>query len=242
MNSMNVILNFPLLLLPLCLVNAAESETFCSTMNGESLRYTVRSRKNETSHRIVSVDLQKDSVRNKEKNATKGDVDVEVAHTYLQYSGKERIMLSTVVSTTELKSSAWTDDYELFPGLGFYKLHTNVENWETARSICVREGAHLIVINSDAEVEVVNTIFTRKPKFAGATYSHHVFVGVHDYLTEGQYMAVTGEPLDKTGYSSWAPGQPNGGSAENYLVADENGLLYDGLNTAKLGFICEKQL
>ncbi|XP_067004839.2 hemolymph lipopolysaccharide-binding protein-like isoform X2 [Anabrus simplex] len=239
MNSMITIPNFILLLLPACLVHTAESETFCSAMNGESLRYTVRSRKNETSHRIVSVDLQKDSVRNKGNNATTGDVDLDVAHTYLQCSGKERIMLSTIAST-ELKSSRWREDHELFPGLGFYKLHTNAVDWETARSICVREGGHLIVINSDAEPEVVKKFFSRKPKFTGARNNDYVFVGVHDYLKDGQYMAVTGEPLDKTGYSRWAPGEPNQGSEANYVVADKDGLLYDA--KSQYGFICEQQM
>ncbi|XP_068084060.1 hemolymph lipopolysaccharide-binding protein isoform X2 [Anabrus simplex] len=192
MDSMNAILNFLLLLLPLCLVNGAESETFCSAINGESFRYTVRSRRNETSHRIVSVDLQKDSAPQRKNHSTNGDVVLDVAHTYLQCSGKERITLSSVASTMELQSSASREGYELFPGLGFYKLHTKAVDWETARSICVREGGHLIVINSDVEADVVKKFFSRKPKFTGTKYNDFVFVGVHDYLKEGQYMAVTG--------------------------------------------------
>ncbi|XP_068083964.1 uncharacterized protein [Anabrus simplex] len=139
--KMNAILNFLLLLLPLCLVNGSESETFCSAMNDESLRYTIRSRKNETSHRIVSVDLQKDSALNKWGNATT-DVDMDVAHTYLQCGGKERIMLSTM---------------------------------------------------------------------------------------------ATSEPLDKTGYSRWVSGQPDGNNGQNYIGANKDGLLRDIPNTFKLG-------
>ncbi|XP_067004844.2 hemolymph lipopolysaccharide-binding protein [Anabrus simplex] len=238
---MNAIFNFfLLLLLPLCLVNGAESETFCSATKGESLRYTIRSRKNVTSHRIVSVDLQKDSELNKWGNTTT-DVDMDVAHTFLQCGGKERIILTTMATTTELKSSVPRDDYELFPGLGFYKLHTNGENWQTARSICAQEGGHLIVINSDAEAEVVKKFFSRKTKFTGTTDNNYIFVGVHDSLKEGQYMAVTGEPLDRTGYSRWESGQPNDRKSEqNYIAAQKDGLLHDVVNNAKLVFICEQ--
>ncbi|XP_067004843.2 hemolymph lipopolysaccharide-binding protein-like [Anabrus simplex] len=237
---MNALLNFfLLLLLPLCLVNGTENEPSCPAMNGESLRYTIRSRKNVTSHRIVSVDLQKNSVRIKGDNATT-DVEMDVAHTYLQCGGTERIMLSTMATTMELKSSAMREDYELFPGLGFYKLHTIGKDWPTARSICVQEGGHLMVINSDAEAEVVKTLFSRKPKFSGTWDQINVFVGISDDLKEGQYMAVTGEPLDKTGYSRWGSGEPDGKTNQNYVIVREDGLLRDALNEAVLGFICEQ--
>ncbi|XP_067004840.2 hemolymph lipopolysaccharide-binding protein [Anabrus simplex] len=240
MKSMKAFFNFfLLLLLPLCLVNGTENEPSCPAMNGESLRYTIRSRKNVTSHRIVSVDLQKDSIRNKGGNTTT-DVDMDVAHAYLQCGGKERIMLSTMATTMELNSSVPRGDYELFPGLGYYKLHTKAEDWITALSICVQEGGHLIVINSDAEAEVVKTFFSRKPKFTGSYDNSHVFVGVHDSLKEGHFMAVTGEPLDKTGYSRWVSGQPDGSKGEDFVLADKDGLLRDIGNIYKYGFVCEQ--
>lgn len=46
------------------------------------------------------------------------------------------------------------DDYIRTPGLGSHKLHTDDLSWNEARKICIKENAHLAIINSAAEEAV----------------------------------------------------------------------------------------
>jgi hypothetical protein len=52
-------------------------------------------------------------------------------------------------------------DYELLPGLGYYKFHTDIKTWDKARDICENEGAHLAVINSLTEAKSLPSIWIR---------------------------------------------------------------------------------
>jgi hypothetical protein len=52
-------------------------------------------------------------------------------------------------------------DYELLPGLGYYKFHTDIKTWEKARDVCEKEGAHLAVINSLTEAKSLPLIWIR---------------------------------------------------------------------------------
>jgi hypothetical protein len=42
--------------------------------------------------------------------------------------------------------------YEIIIGYGEYKLHNEKRLWHEARDICAKEGAHLVIINSEREV------------------------------------------------------------------------------------------
>lgn len=46
------------------------------------------------------------------------------------------------------------DDYKYTIGLGAHKLHTRAATWNEARKSCNEEGAHLAIINSNAEAQV----------------------------------------------------------------------------------------
>lgn len=52
-------------------------------------------------------------------------------------------------------------DYELVPGLGYYKFHTDIRTWEKARDVCEKEGAYLAVINSLTEAKSLSVIWIR---------------------------------------------------------------------------------
>ncbi|XP_068081755.1 hemolymph lipopolysaccharide-binding protein-like isoform X2 [Anabrus simplex] len=169
-----------------------------------------------------------------------GEISLDVEHGRSLCNNSELVRLSTTVSA--LENPLRRGDYELFPGLGYYKLHTTVQLWKAAREICAMEGAHLIVINSDAEANVVKEYFSRKPTFPGSLKSDWVYAGFHDKYAEGDYVTVTGVSLSKSGYTMWQSGQPNGGSKENGGGLNSQGLLVDVPNEWKLGFICEQEL
>ncbi|XP_068082542.1 hemolymph lipopolysaccharide-binding protein [Anabrus simplex] len=157
----------------------------CSS-NEEIFQFSISSKKNSSLHRILQVDLMKGTGGTSNSS---GEISLDVEHGRSMCNNGELVRLSTTVSV--LETSIRRGDYELFPGIGYYKLHTKAELWEAAREICVREGAHLIVINSDAEANVVREYFSRKPTFSGSSDRNYVFAGFHDKYTEGDFVTVT---------------------------------------------------
>jgi hypothetical protein len=79
--------------------------------------------------------------------------------------------------------------YELHRGVGYYKIHTELKTWQEARQICAQEGAHLAIVNSEEESQVLQSLFVpvaAKLKVAWA------FIGFHDLYNEGQYLTIFG--------------------------------------------------
>lgn len=84
-------------------------------------------------------------------------------------------------------------DYELFPGIGYYKFHDVIQIWPRAREICAEEGAHLAVINSEAEAEVMKKLFAKFPTISGATHNDWAWVGLYEQEgSPGLYKTVFG--------------------------------------------------
>jgi hypothetical protein len=77
--------------------------------------------------------------------------------------------------------------------MGYYKLHTTPRTWDEAWRRCAEEGAHLAIINSEAEARLLQLLFSRQPKITGSNHNDYAFLGVHDILIEGQFMTIFGE-------------------------------------------------
>ncbi|KAG8231322.1 hypothetical protein J437_LFUL019527 [Ladona fulva] len=134
-------------------------------------------------------------------------------------------------------------DYELFPGVGYYKFHTNfAKGFEEASSICAKEGGHLAIVNSESEHQVLATMFARHPESDLKTV--WAFVGFHDRLVEGEFVTIFGQPLNSTGFTRWSsPGQPdNYKGIEDCGTVHRNGGLNDIPCTSHLPFFCEYDL
>ncbi|XP_067009972.2 hemolymph lipopolysaccharide-binding protein isoform X2 [Anabrus simplex] len=123
--------------------------------------------------------------------------------------------------------------YENFHGVGLYKLHTDALSWEQAEETCGAEGAHLVVIDSEEEAEVVKALYAREKKNLLTTGIH---IGIHDRDNEGHFLTVLGDPLD---YPRWRPGQPDGGPDQNCGFVYSDAKMCDGDCKWKMGFICE---
>ena len=118
-----------------------------------------------------------------------------------------------------------------------YRLVDNgSETWDSAESVCERSTfdgipAHLAVIESDAERDMMNRAFSDS--------SGGYWVGGSDQAVEGQFRWVTGEPVTR---SDWGPGEPNNDfGTENcmeYRVGITD-LLNDRTCTNFLDFACE---
>ncbi|KAK7864516.1 hypothetical protein R5R35_003125 [Gryllus longicercus] len=125
--------------------------------------------------------------------------------------------------------------YEHFPGHGYYRLHTVPVDWMTAKATCEREGAYLVIINSQEEANLVKKLFNRDRDVG--TWLH---LGFHDLYKEGKYVTLFGEPLSETGYITWSPGQPdNYNNNENCGSMHPEGGLNDLNCSVKKPFVCE---
>jgi hypothetical protein len=78
------------------------------------------------------------------------------------------------------------DGYSLYPGIGFYKYYRTTKTWADAWKQCDNDGAHLVVINSDAEAQVVQQLLT------GVNPQHYVYVGFHKHYNNDVFLTVEG--------------------------------------------------
>jgi hypothetical protein len=79
------------------------------------------------------------------------------------------------------------------PGLGYYKLHTDAQEWLTARQTCARERAHLLIVNSDEEFATVKRIWDIYPKLFPDWRNDYVHIGISDLTKEGHFITIFGE-------------------------------------------------
>ena len=77
--------------------------------------------------------------------------------------------------------------YQYLPGVGYYKLYKYKLTWGDAWSQCRDDNAHLLVVNSQQELEAVKALMI-EAKSDG--WSH---IGVHDLFLNGRYITVRGK-------------------------------------------------
>ncbi|KAG8226307.1 hypothetical protein J437_LFUL002746 [Ladona fulva] len=135
------------------------------------------------------------------------------------------------------------NDYELFPGIGYYKFHYNKKVvFAEAQSICANEGGHLAIINSEEESNVIRTIYAKHIKQGGpwsyiGFYDRNKAQGFRDFVT------IFGQPLNETGFLKWHGDDPNNVGGQQFcgcVVTD--GLLGDIGCNDKISFFCEYDL
>ncbi|XP_069675504.1 hemolymph lipopolysaccharide-binding protein-like [Periplaneta americana] len=134
-------------------------------------------------------------------------------------------------------------NYELLPELGYYKFYPARVNWFLARETCMKEGAYLLVLNSEKEFQAIKKMWETHPKVTNDWKDDVIHVGITDHKIEGQFYTIFEKHVDTTGYSKWKPGEPDSGNTVNCGAVHRNGLLYDShCSNDKLSFVCEQQL
>ena len=85
---------------------------------------------------------------------------------------------------------------------------TPVLSWTDAEAYANSLGGHLVAINSQAEQNLLVSMF-------GGT--EYFWIGLTDQQVEGLFMWTNGDPVT---YTHWDPGEPNngGGSGEDYVL------------------------
>ncbi|XP_069703794.1 hemolymph lipopolysaccharide-binding protein-like isoform X2 [Periplaneta americana] len=212
----------------------ASSHSSCLSPN---IKFSLTSRKNQTGHWIAQ--LQRGDGTS---SGTSAPLSVEIEHNTIACEGSTAIQ---VIATLVAPPPKAHPGYELFPGVGYYKLHTKSAVWEEAIRICEQEGAHLGIINSDEESQVMGNLLARHPKLVDVVHQGVAFLGFHDMYVEGQYVTIFGEPLNSTGYVKWNSNQPDnagGNPGEDCGSVLTNGKLNDLPCRAKEAFICEQEI
>jgi hypothetical protein len=79
-------------------------------------------------------------------------------------------------------------DYELLPGLGYYKFHTDIKTWDKARDACEKEGAHLAVMNSLTEAKSLPLIWIRN--LFDDWRKDAAYIGIWNQLQNGKFVTI----------------------------------------------------
>ena len=84
-------------------------------------------------------------------------------------------------------------NYELVPGLGYYRFHETTITWPAARETCAREGTHLLILNSEKEWEAVKEIWSRYTNIAPDWRNSFIHVGLTDFVQEREFYTLFGK-------------------------------------------------
>ncbi|KAJ4446199.1 hypothetical protein ANN_12893 [Periplaneta americana] len=225
-------------------------ELECVSSDAKSLKFSLSSSRNSTGHWIAQVKLGHGAGSN-----DFGPWEVDIDHTIAKCEGQDSIMVVATVSAPSFtfKPSRGLG-YDLAPGFGYYKLHTDVKTWHEALKACEQEGAHLAIINSEAEAKSLTPFWDMNPKILDRGANDWAHAGFHDQYKEGQYLTIFSEinviilfnisdqSLVAAGYVKWNPGEPHGVGANCGCVIRRENLLADIICTAKQPFFCEIEL
>lgn len=83
--------------------------------------------------------------------------------------------------------------YTLREGLGLYRIGSEALSWSDAKIACERDGANLLVLNSEKEKNFTVQLYSSTPDPPGAAWQGFAWIGVHDLRTEGVFETVTGK-------------------------------------------------
>ncbi|XP_069675815.1 hemolymph lipopolysaccharide-binding protein-like [Periplaneta americana] len=224
----------------LCVMAFTEGTTpkKCDILQPSDLKLSVTSRRNQTGHWIAQAML-----KHKGQDVTgmqnEGLWSLDMDHTTVTCEGGETVVIVATVTAPPRKPSP---NYELIPGLGYYKLHTEAKPWHDARQICAQEGAHLAIINSEEEAEELKAILARHPKILSDWRNEYAYIGMSDIRSEGDWITIFGQPLNTTGYMKWAPNQPDQGREGNCGLMQRTGGLHDVPCALAFPTFCEREL
>ncbi|RVE49559.1 hypothetical protein evm_005787 [Chilo suppressalis] len=139
----------------------------------------------------------------------------------------------------------FAEGYELDPAsTSCYKYHYDCVRWHRASMICAAEGAHLVILNSAREAQLMIDKFSKKPiNCNGNTVRHAAalfHIGFHNVGFERSFwFTVDGKRIEDSGYSQWSESEPNG-LTESCGGVNRNHLgLYDIDCSERVPFICE---
>lgn len=74
-----------------------------------------------------------------------------------------------------------------------YKFHRNGLTWPAAYMTCMAEGAHLVIMNSDVESQVLKELYAKNPDSKiFAKWPQYASIGTYDAGDGGYWMTIHG--------------------------------------------------
>ena len=117
-----------------------------------------------------------------------------------------------------------------------YKAVTTGTSWVAAALDCESDGAHLIVIDDQAENDWMASIAEQAVTDAGGS-NQLAWIGLGDSRSEGEFRWITSAP---TGFARWADSEPNSlYDNEDCVEIRATGDWNDDHCDAELAYACE---
>ncbi|KAG8236594.1 hypothetical protein J437_LFUL016946 [Ladona fulva] len=183
------------LLVTLSFAQLTTQLSIASWPSADNIELTITAHRNQLGH-YVSKWALKDS-----SNALPENAKLDVKTSVSESQGRKTLIFQGAYT---VPSSA-PRGYEYFPGVGYYKFYPKgTKSYSKAMDTCINDGAHLAILNSEAEMKVLRSIFARHPDVF-----RYAYLGYHDQAEEGKFFTIFGDPLSKTGYERWDEGEPN---------------------------------
>lgn len=152
-----------------------------------------------------------------------------ITYLVMSYSwGNETVQSIQIKDSTNSKNSYVKQQNTVEFNGHEYTLVTISKPWIEAKADCESQGGHLVTITSQEENDFVVSLLG----------SETVWIGLTDEQNEGVWQWVTGETVT---YTNWdpGPGEPNGGTSENYAEMYSNGLWNDASGDWNY-YVCER--
>ncbi|XP_034840313.1 lymphocyte antigen 75-like [Maniola hyperantus] len=174
-----------------------------------------------------------------------GAVQRAVSHQFLPFICK--VDASDAVEDKQCK--VFGKGYKYFENVGScYMIPQTASPWNEAYAECRAQGAHLIVLNSELEHQVMYNYTNEEPPVTNSVANWFFFAGIRaEKKTDGSpvvFQTIFNQTLEEAGYSQWSENEPNNSHGREYCVSlFKNDAKYNDINCAdKLGFICEKEV
>ncbi|XP_072943791.1 asialoglycoprotein receptor 2-like [Epargyreus clarus] len=173
--------------------------------------------------------------------------DVETSHCYRKLPFVCKVNAND--APYDPQCGVYANDYEYFENVGScYKIPRAAYTWNQAYAECDSVGAHLLVINSEVESDVIKNITHSKPAVDGSKYAWFFLVGLRaDKSVDGSpiiFKTIFGQSLKEAGFEKWSENEPNNSDGKEYCgsVFKTDGKYNDVDCTDLYGFICEKEV
>ncbi|XP_049795488.1 hemolymph lipopolysaccharide-binding protein-like isoform X1 [Schistocerca nitens] len=206
--------------------------TLCGLSSAErSVHFRSAVSRNATGHWTVSTAVLHDGQRRPEDNEQTivwGTYDLSFTSLL---RNNQQSLVTTILVTVPPEVHP---DYKLYDGIGYYKIHKRGSFWNEANETCRNEGAHLVVINSKREEDVVKGIV----KDSGTEWA---YIGLHRDDKE-EFRTVLGDSLSSLRYQNWNSDHPRYVSGENCASVSYEGVIDDDSCRIERYFVCEVPL
>ncbi|CAH2106820.1 unnamed protein product [Euphydryas editha] len=173
-------------------------------------------------------------------NGTIADVNCNELHPYMCYKKKTKGMIINGCGTVDKEYIFNVETSSC------YKFHRVARNWTRAFMTCAAEGAHLAVVNSATEANVLRELFAKNPQNTIKSNVRGIMrdimhIGFHDWGERGIWTTIHGTSLEAAGFDVFAENQPDNASPGEYCGGMfRNGRLDDVWCHERGPFVCEK--